>query len=297
MALLRVHAPLDLLLVFRLFLNTKLLLSSLELELVVIALLAEAVSEPAREPPADLSLDVESGPLALLEPHLGREVGLWVYDLVLPSVDVQVAFLHLRAELAHHDCRLRLVLVGLDDSLVPLRVVAGCLVCLGEGVVIGLTGLGAAEATDVGLEPVLLFYLHRHDLDLVVRQADLDLEHVRHHELVGLDRVVVVAASRLLLLPWYVHLVLPSMEGNVFSALHLHVLLLLLLIEVFLVLGLHVSANGHRLLRSVTAHLVAHVYLVWQGSASRYLLPYSFWASPSSMAPGDSGWPPGEASS
>jgi len=81
---------------------------------------------------------------------------------------------------------------------------------------IGLSGLGAPETADVWLHLALLFDLDCYNLDLVVGEADLDLEHGRHDELVGLYRVEVVL---LLLLhasgkaaSWDVDLVLPKME-------------------------------------------------------------------------------------
>jgi len=72
-----------------------------------------------------------------------------------------------------------------------------------------------AEASKVGLRPLLLLNGYSHDLHLVVSQANLHLELRRHLELVCLDRVIVV----LLLL------------GNLIAFLSHHLLLHLLLLE------------------------------------------------------------------
>ena len=78
---------------------------------------------------------------------------------------------------------------------------------------VGLARLVIAEPADVGFHTALLLDLYGHDFDLVVSEADLDLEHVGHHKLIGFNRVKVVlllAAVPVRHLPssWDVHLVL-----------------------------------------------------------------------------------------
>ena len=82
--------------------------------------------------------------------------------------------------------------------------VRGSLIGLREGMVVGLSSFVAAEPANVRLHASLLLHLYRHDFDLVVRETDFDLKHVRHHELIGLNGIEVV----LLLLPaiWLHHL-------------------------------------------------------------------------------------------
>jgi hypothetical protein len=57
---------------------------------------------------------------------------------------------------------------------------------------ISLPGFIIPETSDVGFHTALLLNLHCDDLDLVVGQADLDLEHVRHHKFIGLDRIKIM---------------------------------------------------------------------------------------------------------
>jgi len=49
-----------------------------------------------------------------------------------------------------------------------------------------------SETSKVGLRPLLLLNSYSHDFDLIVGEADLDLELVGHDELVSFDGVVVV---------------------------------------------------------------------------------------------------------
>lgn len=94
--------------------------------------------------------------------------------------------------------------------------IARSLVSLRERVMIGLPGFGAPETANIRLHLALLFDLDCYNLDLVVGEADLDLEHGWHDELVGLYRIEVVL---LLLLhasgkaaSWDVDLVLPKID-------------------------------------------------------------------------------------
>ena len=216
-SLLWMHPPLDLFLMLLFFLVPELILPSKELLLLVIASLPLTVRKPRRKPPPHMALYIEGGLLPLSLPHLAGEVRPRVHDLVLPLIDVYIALLHLRTELAHHDRRLRLVLIRLNDPLIALGVIARGLVCLCERVVVTLAGLGVPETAYVCLRTALFLDLDGHDLDLVVSEPNLDLEHGRHDELVGLYGVEVVLLLLLLLL---VHL--PTRD--------VHLLLLLLLL-------------------------------------------------------------------
>ena len=185
-----------------------------------------------------MTLYVQSGLLSLSLPHLTREVRSRVHDLVLSLIYVYVALLHLCAELPHHNRRLGLVLIGLNDSLVSLWVIARCLVGLCERVVVPLAGFGVPETAYVRLSTALFLDLNSNDFDLVVSESNLNLEHGRHHELVGLNRVEVVLLLLLLLL---VHL--PTRD--------VHLLLLLLLLKV------------HFFLLNLVLFLLLMMVLVW----------------------------------
>jgi len=67
-----------------------------------------------------------------------------------------------------------------------------CLISLREGVMVRDASPVVAEASEVWFLFLLLLNGNSHDFHLVVSQTDLDLELVWHHELVSLDRVVVV---------------------------------------------------------------------------------------------------------
>jgi len=94
---------------------------------------------------------------------------------------------------------LGLVLVGLNLTLILVRVVVNDLVGLGESVVVGNSGTVVSETAEVGLGTLLLLDLNSDDLDLVVGETDLDLELVGHHKLIGFNGVVVVLLLLLLL--------------------------------------------------------------------------------------------------
>jgi len=222
-----VHTPFNFYFPLLLFLLGELLLSGLQLCLLVISELPESVSPPPGKKGPDSALDIESGLLSLLCPHLGREVLLvWLNDLIGPGINVEprllalgaLAHVHLHAHLPHHNRRLSLVLVRLHLPLRLLGVVVGLLIRLREGVVIGLPRPIVAEAPKVRLGSVLLLDLDCYSFDLqplefivtylVVRQSDLYLEMLGHHELVSGDAVEVVLLLVLLLILLLHHLVL-----------------------------------------------------------------------------------------
>ena len=158
----------------------------------VVAGLPQEVASFASEPSSDAALDVEGSFLSLFEPHDAAEVLLGVNYFVVSPVNEQARFLHLGALLAHHVGGLRFVLVGLDLAFVLVGVVVHNLVCLGERVVVRDARTVIAVTAEVRLGSGLLLDLNSYDFDLVVGQTNLHLELVRHHELVSLDRVVVV---------------------------------------------------------------------------------------------------------
>jgi hypothetical protein len=76
---------------------------------------------------------------------------------------------------------------------------------------IRLAGFIIPETSNVGFHAALFLDLNCNDLDLVVGQADLDLEHVRHHKFIGLDRIKIMLLLTIGAGAWLHHL--PS--GNV----------------------------------------------------------------------------------
>lgn len=254
---------------FGFLLFEELLLPTDELLLLVIAKLPKGVSELAGKPATDSALDVECGILTLPLPHLRGEVGLRVDDLVLPSVDVDVFLFHLGSKLPHHDGGLSLVLVGLHYTFVTLRVVGGSLVCLREGMMIALAGLIVPETANVSLSLALFLNLDSHDLDLVVSKTDFNLEHGRHDEFVGLDRVKVMFLLLFSSGARNMHLILLPIKLNDIIFLH-HVLLLLLLLHVHLFfLGILVLFLVHHLLLLISLHL--HLMMALRGHATLIL--------------------------
>lgn len=163
-----------------------------QLFVMIVPLLSERISQTTGEPSAHMTLDVKCCLLALLLPHLRREVGLGVNNFVISSVDVNILLLHLGTELSHHNRRDSLVLVCLHNSLVSLRVIAGSLVCLRESVMICLAAFVVPETADVWFGLALFFDLHSNNFDLVVSEADLHFKHRGHNELVCLNGVEVV---------------------------------------------------------------------------------------------------------
>lgn len=279
------HTTLYFLFMLLLLLFSQLFLPSLEFPLSIIPQLPLVVGKSASEPPSHLALDVESGLVSLLHPQVWWEEWLWVYDLVIPSVNVDVSLLHLGSKLSHHNGGLCIVLVGLDDAFVSLWMIGSRLICLREGVMIGLTCLVAPETPDIGLHSALLLDLNCDYLDLVVSQSDLNLKHVWHHELISLNWVIIIAACLLCTrhLSWDVHLLMMLLllpiefQFSHRNALHLHVLLLLLLLlEVHLLLMLllesfHLSLNCHALFAFrtsiVASHIVAHLLFFYNSTS------------------------------
>ena len=65
------------------------------------------------------------------------------------------------------------------------------------------------ETADIGLELRLFFNFYGHNLNLVISQANFDLEHCWHDKLIGLYRVEVVLLLLLSSLSsWNMHLIL-----------------------------------------------------------------------------------------
>jgi hypothetical protein len=74
---------------------------------------------------------------------------------------------------------------------------------------IALAGLVVPETANISLSLALFLYLDSHNLDLVVSKTDFNLEHGRHDELIGLDRVKVVLLLLFTTLStWNMHLIL-----------------------------------------------------------------------------------------
>jgi hypothetical protein len=57
---------------------------------------------------------------------------------------------------------------------------------------ISLASLVVPETADIRLELGLFFNLDGNNLDLIIGKTDFNLEHSRHDELIGLNRVKVV---------------------------------------------------------------------------------------------------------
>lgn len=186
------HTSFDLFLVLNFLLTAKINLLGLKLFIFVSPLLAQSIGSPSCEPSSHVALDLQSNLLSLLVPHGRRSVLARVDNFVVPCVDVDARLLHLDAEFPHHAGRLSLVLVCLDLPLDLVGVKVLSLVGLGEGVVESDPGPVISETSEVGLRALRLLNSNRHYLHLVVSQADFDLELVGHHELVRLDRIVVI---------------------------------------------------------------------------------------------------------
>ncbi len=80
--------------------------------------------------------------------------------------------------------------------------------------VICLAGLVASETTYIGLHAALLLDLNSHYLYLVVGQSNFHLKHVGHHELISLNRVIIVGFL-LTTSPWDMNLLLPIRVNNI----------------------------------------------------------------------------------
>ena len=102
-------------------------------------------------------------------------------------INVEARLLHLHAKLTHHLRRLRLVLICLNLSLDLVRVEVPGLIGLGEGVMVGDSITVVAEATEIGLGALLLLNRHSHDFNLVIGEADLNLELGRHLEFISFN--------------------------------------------------------------------------------------------------------------
>ncbi len=79
--------------------------------------------------------------------------------------------------------------------------------------VISLTSLVATETAYIGLHAALLLDLNCHYLNLVVGQPNFHLKHVGHHELISLNRVIIVGFL-LTTSPWDMYLLLPFRVYN-----------------------------------------------------------------------------------
>jgi hypothetical protein len=127
-----VHSPLDLLFVLLFFLGLELLLQSHKLLLTVLLSLAEIVAAFTSEPASNTALNVKGGLLSLLKPHNRREVPLWVDEFIITAINKDASLLHLSSMFTHHMCRLGLILVSLDHSLILIGVVVNNLISLRE---------------------------------------------------------------------------------------------------------------------------------------------------------------------
>jgi hypothetical protein len=120
---------------------------------------------------------------------------------------------------------------------------------------IALAGLVVPETANIWLSLALFLYLDCHDLDLVVSKTDFNLEHRRHDEFIGLDRVKVMFLLLFSPSTRDVHLILLPIKVNDIIFLH-HVLLLLLLLHVHLfLLGILVLFLVNHLLLLLALHL------------------------------------------
>ena len=74
---------------------------------------------------------------------------------------------------------------------------------------VSLASLVVPETADIRLELGLFFNLDGNNLDLIIGKTDFNLEHSRHDELIGLNRVKVVLLLLFTALrTWDVHLIL-----------------------------------------------------------------------------------------
>ena len=104
--------------------------------------------------------------LSLLFPHLRWEVRLGIYNFIISHVDIQACFLHLSAELSHHDGGLGLILVGLDHALVLFWVVVSWLISLGECMMISLASAIISKTAQVCFLFACLLNFNRHYFNL-----------------------------------------------------------------------------------------------------------------------------------
>lgn len=141
-----------------------------------------------------MTLNIERGLVSLLLPHFRGEIRFGVDNLILPSIDVKVGFLHLRAEFPHHDGRFGFVLISLHFSLDFIRMVACILICLGESVIVDHVVFVVFETSQVGFLFGAFFNFYLDCFSLVIGQQDVDWENGRHLKLVCFYRVEVVPA-------------------------------------------------------------------------------------------------------
>ena len=169
------HSSFDLNLSLFFFFLLKLFLLLLQLRLLVVPAFSEFVGSLSGKPGSDSTLDVEGSFFSFLGPHLRRKVlFVGLDDLVISAVDVETSLfaflaetdLHLNAHFSHHAGRLRLVLVGLHLPFELFGVIVGDLVCLGEGVVVGLAGSVISVTSEVGFGVNLFDHFNRHSFDL-----------------------------------------------------------------------------------------------------------------------------------
>jgi hypothetical protein len=74
---------------------------------------------------------------------------------------------------------------------------------------VSLASLVVPETADIRLELGLFFNLDGNNLDLIIGKTDFNLEHSRHDELIGLNRVKVVLLLLFTTLStWNMHLIL-----------------------------------------------------------------------------------------
>ena len=131
---------------------------------------------------------------------------------------------------------------------------------------IALAGLVVPETANICLSLALFLDLNCHDLDLVVSKSNFNLEHSRHDEFVGLNRVKVMFLLLFSTRSRNMDLILLPIKLNDIIFLH-HVLLLLLLLHVHLfLLGILVLFLVHHLELFLALHL--HVMLTLRGHAT-----------------------------
>ena len=184
--------------------------SLLGLKLVVFigTLLAEPVSSATSEPSTNMALNFQSDCLPLFVPHCWGHILFRVDDFVISLINIDARFFHLNSKFSHHLSRLCLVLVSLNLSLNLIGMVVASLISLSERMVVSDAWSIVSETTEISLRSLLFLNSYCHDFDLIISEANFDIELIRHDKFVSFNRIIVVLLLLSHLVPLLHHLFL-----------------------------------------------------------------------------------------
>lgn len=169
------HSPFDLDFSLFLFLNLKLILSFSQLCIFIISQFSKAVCSLSSEPCSNSALNVKSRIFSLLCPHLWWEiVFVWSYYLIISGIHEESSNftlfsksnIHLHPHFSHHNCWFSFVFVGLNNSLVLLRMIVWLLIGLGESMMVMLTCSIVSNSTKVWFLFIGFLNFNCHTFDL-----------------------------------------------------------------------------------------------------------------------------------